>query len=563
MFWAMGQKIMKAARVVKERKNLFGVYVTNFSCGPDSFLLGYFRDLMQNKPSLTLELDQHTADAGIDTRIEAALDIMRSYHAGGRAPEEEPLFTPARVITDRRPVVVSSTGERYALTDPQVEVILPSMGYYGTTALAAVLRGIGINARALPIADEDVLQQGRKNATCKECLPYLITTGSFLTYLQNRQSADKVTLCFLATGGGPCRLGQYCRAFDSIIRKHEIPNAAVFAMTDENGYGGMGTASLLKAYQGVVVSDVFGDIRSMLTVTAVDPQSALRELSECWNEVLDYFEGRLSVRFTCLLQWIARRLSRIPLNRKPEDVPVISLVGEIFVRRDEFARKNVVEYLENHGFMVRVAPIAEYMCYSNYVVNNGLGEQKFGFGEIMKMKLRGRVQEWWERRIKDMLAVSGVYKSEMIDVDTTISGVKHLLNENFRGECILTVGLAMREILEHSSGVVSIGPFGCMYSRMAEAMLNKEMTVEGKKRMPEKTGITDHFGDIDTLPFLSLESDGGAFPQLVEAKLEAFVLQARRVHAILRSRHGIKSPEIAKMSGRLLPLSLKKTRHPV
>jgi predicted nucleotide-binding protein (sugar kinase/HSP70/actin superfamily) len=545
MFWAMGQKIMKAARVVKERKNLFGVYVTNFSCGPDSFLLGYFRDLMQSKPSLTLELDQHTADAGIDTRIEAALDIMRRYHAGERAAEEEPVFAPAGVITDPRPTVVSSSGEKYALTDPQVEIVLPSMGYYGTTALAAVFRGIGVHARALPVADETVLQQGRKNATCKECLPYLITTGSFLTYLRNRKETDKVTLCFLATGGGPCRLGQYCRAFDSVIRKHEIPNAAVFAMTDENGYGGMGTASLLKAYQGVVVSDVFGDIRSMLTVAAVDPQQALSELNECWNEVLDYFEARLSVRFTLLLQWIARRLSRIPLKRDPRDVPVVSLVGEIFVRRDEFARKNVVEYLESHGFMVRVAPVAEYMCYSNYVVNNGLGERKFGFGESMKMKLRERVQEWWERRIKDTLALSGVYKSEMIDVDTTISGVKHLLNENFRGECILTVGLAMREILEDSSGVISIGPFGCMYSRMAEAMLNKEMTVVGKKRMPDKGELAAQFEDVGTLPFLSLESDGGAFPQLVEAKLEAFVLQARRVHERLesRDRHAPEKPE--------------------
>ena len=79
MFWGMGQKIMKAAQFVAERENLFGFYITNFSCGPDSFLIGFFRNVMKSKPSLTLELDQHTADAGIDTRIEAALDIITSY----------------------------------------------------------------------------------------------------------------------------------------------------------------------------------------------------------------------------------------------------------------------------------------------------------------------------------------------------------------------------------------------------------------------------------------------------------------------------------------------------
>ncbi|GKT19357.1 acyl-CoA dehydratase activase, partial [Aduncisulcus paluster] len=58
---------------------LFGTYITNFSCGPDSFLLGHFRKVMGRKPSLTLELDSHTADAGIETRIEAFLDIVDGF----------------------------------------------------------------------------------------------------------------------------------------------------------------------------------------------------------------------------------------------------------------------------------------------------------------------------------------------------------------------------------------------------------------------------------------------------------------------------------------------------
>jgi predicted nucleotide-binding protein (sugar kinase/HSP70/actin superfamily) len=61
MFWGMGQKIMKAAQFVKQKNNLFGIYVTNFSCGPIHFCSVYFRKLMGSKPSLTLELDQHTA----------------------------------------------------------------------------------------------------------------------------------------------------------------------------------------------------------------------------------------------------------------------------------------------------------------------------------------------------------------------------------------------------------------------------------------------------------------------------------------------------------------------
>jgi predicted CoA-substrate-specific enzyme activase len=536
MFWAMGQKIMKAAGYVKIRPNLFGFYVTNFSCGPDSFLLGYFRRLMGVKPSLTLEVDQHTADAGIDTRVEAALDIITSFRRiAGSLPPPRNLFRQAKVVYDKEIAVISSSGKQYRLTDPQVEVVLPNMGRYGAQAVGAVLRGRGLHAKALPIATKDDLIEGRKNATCKECLPYLVTSGSFLSYLNNRPDRETVTLLFMPTGGGPCRLGQYCKALSHIIEKNRIENVAVFSMTDENGYAGLGARTLLKAFQGLMISDVLGDVRSMISAVAVDRVSALRLLDDEWKKLLRYFEGRFSTRFSTMLSLMARRLSKIPLTKPVDNVPVISLVGEIFVRRDEFSRKNIVDYLEDHGFAVRVAPVAEYLCYSNYVVNSGLGEREFTRKEQVRMQLTSRIQEWWEWRIKSILAKSGLYRFEMIDVAKTIDGVRHLINVNFRGEAVLTVGLALREILHDSCGVISIGPFGCMPSRVSEAILKKEMNVEGKKRLPGWEGLAGKFSDIGDFPFLSVETDGLPFPQLVEANLEAFVLQARRLHERMRA----------------------------
>ena len=238
-----------------------------------------------------------------------------------------------------------------------------------------------------------------------------------------------------------------------------------------------------------------------------------------------------------LLASAALRLKEIPLRRRVEDLPVISLIGEIYVRNEEFSRKNIIDYLEEQGFVVRVAPIGEYICYSNFVVNNGLGERQFTFKERMQMQLVARLQEWWESRIKSLLAQSGLYHFEMIDVGTTIGGVNHLLSEHFRGETILTVGLGMREILNESCGVISIGPFGCMPSRMAEAMLKREMTPEGKSRMPGWVKRAKQYADQGAFPFLSIETDGSPFPQLVEANLEAFVLQARRLHQRMTEMH--------------------------
>jgi predicted nucleotide-binding protein (sugar kinase/HSP70/actin superfamily) len=77
MFWRSGQDILAAAELVAGDPRLQAIYLTNFNCGPDSFLTGFFRRIMGRKPYLELEIDDHTADAGLITRCEAFLDTVR------------------------------------------------------------------------------------------------------------------------------------------------------------------------------------------------------------------------------------------------------------------------------------------------------------------------------------------------------------------------------------------------------------------------------------------------------------------------------------------------------
>ena len=77
MFWRGGQSILSAAAIVRDDHRLQAIYVTNFNCGPDSFLLSFFRRTMNGKPFLELEFDDHTADVGIVTRCEAFFESLK------------------------------------------------------------------------------------------------------------------------------------------------------------------------------------------------------------------------------------------------------------------------------------------------------------------------------------------------------------------------------------------------------------------------------------------------------------------------------------------------------
>jgi predicted nucleotide-binding protein (sugar kinase/HSP70/actin superfamily) len=73
MFWNYGRKILQTATWVRDRENLHLIYLTNFKCGPDSYIKHYVREA-SGKPFLTLQFDEHQNDAGAMTRCEAYLD---------------------------------------------------------------------------------------------------------------------------------------------------------------------------------------------------------------------------------------------------------------------------------------------------------------------------------------------------------------------------------------------------------------------------------------------------------------------------------------------------------
>ncbi|MBZ5581205.1 MAG: acyl-CoA dehydratase activase [Acidobacteriia bacterium] len=92
MFWISGRKILEAARVAAARPNLHLVYITNFKCGPDSYIKHFAREAA-GAPLLILQFDGHGNDAGYMTRCEAYLDskgILRCYQSSSQPPQPRP-----------------------------------------------------------------------------------------------------------------------------------------------------------------------------------------------------------------------------------------------------------------------------------------------------------------------------------------------------------------------------------------------------------------------------------------------------------------------------------------
>jgi len=87
MYWNSGRRILAAARIAQRHRNLHLLYISNFKCGPDSYIKHFLGDACK-KPFLSLQFDGHSNDAGTLTRCEAYLDskgMLRWWRTGCRA----------------------------------------------------------------------------------------------------------------------------------------------------------------------------------------------------------------------------------------------------------------------------------------------------------------------------------------------------------------------------------------------------------------------------------------------------------------------------------------------
>jgi hypothetical protein len=142
-----------------------------------------------------------------------------------------------------------------------------------------------------------------------------------------------------------------------------------------------------------------------------------------------------------------------------------------------------------------------------------------------------------EHKIKKILSYSGYYEYSKTLIEPILNHSKHIIPLEYKGEPGLTLGVALKELLEKYCGVINVGPFSCMPTRFAEAVSVPEMKVINKiqaRRLNEPDYDLPLFIDRNySLPFLTIETDGNPYPQVIEAKLESFVLKAERTAKIM------------------------------
>ncbi len=470
MYWAHGQRNQRAAHQIRRTPGIYSIWCSNYSCGPDGFLLHFYTHLMEGKPYAVIETDGHSGDAGTKTRVEAFLYCVKEDLASRE--KKAPVNSLTVLERDKQSLLRVRERNQYLL--------IPPMGC-AAEPFASCLRGLGFTAESLPTPDERALSIGRRYTSGKECLPITVTLGSLLQRLEQERDSDKRFAFFMPTSNGPCRFGVYNLMHKLVLERLGYRDRVrVISPHDSDYFAGIPAGFSALVFTGFVASELLQ--QAFLDVVPVQHQPGLAETiyhtyrSQLLEQLQAAGQKRLGLSET--LQQVAsgdlfgttaivtRAASQLRAVRAQNEAPTVLLTGEIYNRLDPFANDFLVEKLSQRGIRVHLSPLIEWLEYTDYLVYQQ--DKVAGLGDHFSTFVRNRIHDRLYHAIARELDWSPA-----ISVKEKLTAASAYLRKQLEVESVLTIGtpLCMKAADPFSiDGVISVGPLECMPNKIAESM---------------------------------------------------------------------------------------------
>ena len=338
--WYYASRILETARRAAGTKNLYPVLVTAFKCAPDSFIIEYFKKLMNefHKPYLVLQIDEHDSNVGYETRIEAAIRSFRNHAVMNR------------IVPDPGPFQLL----------PQVEtaingktLLFPNWDNLVAPLLVANLRRGGIDARLMKSSEMIIRKSMAYNTG--QCLPVNIVAQEFIDYVEQNSLDPGNTMLWMTKCYITCNLRLYPFYIKNLLEGYGKGFERASVYFGELTYLEIAVSTSYYAYFAYLLGGLIRKLGCRIrpyevgrgktdeviarSIALLEPAFlGTRPMDAAVTEVIALFDG---------------------IARTPGGRPRVAIFGDLYVRDNDIMNQDLIHDIEANGGEVVTTPYTD------------------------------------------------------------------------------------------------------------------------------------------------------------------------------------------------------------
>ena len=498
--WSYPNRILKAAQwCAAQGSDVQFVEMTSFGCGPDAFLVDEVRDILirSGKPFTLLKLDDINNVGSMKLRVRSLIESMK--------------LSGERQVPPRKR---EEGGEAASVSYHDLrtkKILVPYFTPFISPLIPAFMRLAGYDVDNLPLSNMDSCEWGLKYANNEVCYPATLIVGDVVKAFKSGKYDPKQTIVAMTQTGGQCRASNYISLIKKALEEAGYPSVPVISLTFGSSLDSRQPSfrvnwvkMLPVALRTILYSDCISKFYYAAVVREKEAGQAARlrdrYLQEGEELILKYQTKDLLGR----LSEAARQFNDIC---RELDCPKVGVVGEIFLKFNPFAQKNVIEWLTEQGIEVVPSVLADFFM-QNFVNRKVRVEsciqQQFLPDFVYKLayKMVGCQIEKFNK-VGSEFRYFNPFKDIFEEADEAKKVIS--LNAQF-GEGWLLPAEILSYARQGIYNVVSLQPFGCIANHIVSKGIEKRI----KSVIPE-------------LNMLSLDFDSGVSDVNITNRLLLFI----------------------------------------
>lgn len=497
--WAYPNRILKAARwCAAQKRQIQFVEMTSFGCGPDAFLTDEVRDLLlrYGKTLTLLKLDDINNAGSMKLRVRSLVESLNIPEENGSRP-------------DRKGGTELPSEDDGNFT--KRKIIVPYFTPFLSPLIPAVMQRAGYDVENLPLSNQESCDWGLKYANNEVCYPATLIVGDVIRAFKDKRYDPDNTVVAMTQTGGQCRASNYVPLIKKALADAGYGNTPVISLTfgDEAQDGQAGlrvnwVKILPIALRAILFSDCISKFYYASAAREKEPGMAVRLKDHYLETAARLIAEKHSEKLFDLLSEAAERFNGICRDLS---CPRTGIVGEIFLKFNPFAQRDVIGWLIGKGVEVVPSAMTDFFMQSfvNTKVRTGSHIQRREMPDFVYKLGYALVK----KQIDKVNRIAGQFRYFVpfndIFEEASEAGKIVSLHAQF-GEGWLLPAEIMSYARQGIQNIVSLQPFGCIANHIVSKGIEKR--------------IKSFYPDIN---LLSLDFDSGVSDVNVTNRMLLFI----------------------------------------